>query len=45
MWQVLEPLRSARPSQGGQGLDIDVTMELRALDLIFPSPTAAPLPN
>ena len=45
MWEILEPLRKARPSQGGSGLDIDVTMDLRALDLIFPSPQEASLPQ
>lgn len=35
MWEVLAPLRAARPSNGGTGLDIDLVMDLRALNYEF----------
>lgn len=33
MWEVLEPLRDARPARGGKGWDEDLVMQLRALDV------------
>ena len=32
MWQVLEPLRRVRPSNGGTGWDPDLVQELRGLN-------------
>lgn len=44
MWQVLEKVRNARPVNGGSALDIDLVMELRALNFIFdPAPADAQL--
>lgn len=41
MWIVLEQLRSARPVNGGSGLDIDLAMRLRGLDIQFADPSQA----
>ena len=32
MWEVLAPLRAARPVNGGTGLDVDLTVSLRVLN-------------
>lgn len=33
MWQVLQPLRQARPINGGNPVNEDLVLQLRLLDL------------
>lgn len=35
MWEILQPLRSVRPVNGGTGLAVELTIDLRSLDLMF----------
>lgn len=35
MWEVLAPVRAARPVNGGPAFDPDLTLDLRTLNLMF----------